>query len=177
MIPLPHVHTLGDYRNAIEAHAEYPGAGTGTDTARIQVTLGLFNCMVGDISEHYAAAAAAGGTFTPELLDALQDEMGTALFHITRSVVEFGTASAGLLWGQDLSEMHKPVHIDSPAHAWMSVPRAVVQTDFGKLHDAQLLLRALAYAAARHGWTLQDLAWTNLRRLIARQGVLAGAAL
>lgn len=77
--------------------------------------------------------------------------------------------------------MHKPVHVDNPAHAWLAVPRTVVQADFSRLHDVQVLLRSLAYAAARHGWTLQDVACTNLRKLIDRANdetlVSAGAAL
>jgi hypothetical protein len=176
---LPHLHTLGDYRDAIERFATYPGAGTANEAARTSVTLGLYNSMVGDISGHYEDARSQDhGVLTQERLESLKAEMGNALFHLTRSIVEFSTNSGGLLWGQDLSELHEPVQVDNPAHAWLAVPRIVVQTDFSRLFDVQSLLRTLSFAAARHGWTLQDLARTNVRTLMTRDGSsLAGAAL
>lgn len=175
---LPHLHTLGDYRDAIERFVTYPDAGSATETARISVTLGLFNSMVGDISGLYEDAVANDhGVLTQDRLACLKDEMGNALFYLTRNIVEFSTTNAGLLWGKDLSEMLKPIHIDNAVHAWMAVPRVVVQTDFSHLFDVQSLLRALAFAAARHGWTLQDLARANVRTLMTTGVSLAGAAL
>jgi hypothetical protein len=154
MNPLPHIHTLGDYRDAI-----YAGAGTGSHTAIGYLTLGLHG-ELGAIAEQYRRAARRDhGILSPERTARLKDALSRALWYVTRSITEHRTENAGLLWGHSIAELQPVVHVDTPAHAWLSVPRIVAQTNFTQLHDVQVLLRTLGVAAARHGWTLQDLAW------------------
>jgi hypothetical protein len=176
---MSHLHTLGEYRDAIETFAIYPEAGTGSHRAQRHVTLGLYAEMIGAVSTDYQKAERDdAGEFTPERLIDLQRQMGDALWYITRGIVEYGTHNSGLIWGKSLAELQKSIHVEhSLIEAWMSVPRTVIQTDFTSWHDVLTLLHVLGMAAARHGWTIQDLAWANVAKLKdrAERGVLQGA--
>lgn len=50
-------------------------------------------------------------------------------------------------------------------------------TDFTQIADVRALLHAIAFTAARHRWSLQDLAYANVAKLShrAERGVLQGA--
>ena len=77
-----------------------------------------------------------------------------------------------------LHELQMSVHVErSVIEAFMSVPRVVVQTDFTKYQDVLALLHLLGISAARHGWSIQDLAFANVAKLKdrAERGVLQGA--
>jgi hypothetical protein len=159
MTLLPRIHTLGEYRDAIETTADYIDAGTGSQRAQTYLALGLVG-EIGAVADEYRKAARRDhGELTDLRLGHVKDAMSSALWYITRAVVEHGTDSAGLLWGHSIADLQIPAHVDSPVHAWLYMPRLLVMTDFTKLHDVQVMLRALAVAAARHGWTLQDLGW------------------
>jgi len=164
MPSLLRIHTLGDYRDAIEATADYPEAGTGSHRAQCYLALGLHS-EVGAIAEQYRRALRKDhGVLTVSRLARIKDSMSSVLWYITRSVTEHGTKSAGLLWGHSIAELHPALHADSPANAWLRVPRVVIQTDFTELHDVQVMLRTLGAAAARHGWTIQDLGWHGIAK-------------
>lgn len=175
---MPHLHTLGEYRDAIEKFTVYPEAGTGTHRAQRHVTLGLLSEMIGAVSADYQKAERDdAGEFTEDRLIDLKRQMGDSLWYITRAIVEYGTDNAGLLWGKSLAGLQMSVHVErSVIEAWMTVPRAVVQTDFTRYQDILTLLHVLGISAARHGWTIQDLAWANVTKLTdrAERGVLQG---
>lgn len=159
MTSLPHIHTLGDFRDAIAPGADYPEAGTGSARAKGYLSLGLFG-DIGAIADEYRKAARRDhGTLSPERLHRIKDALSSALWYATRSIVEHGTERAGLLWGHSIADLQVSAHVDSPSSAWLHMPRLLVQTDFANLHDVQVLLRTIAIAASRHGWTLQDLGW------------------
>lgn len=176
---MPHLHTLGEYRDAIEQFAIYPEAGTGSHRAQRHVTLGLYSEMIGAVSADYQKAERDdAGDFTPDRLIDLKRQMGDSLWYITRGIVEHGTQNAGLIWGKSLHELQISAHVQrSTIEAWMTVPRVVVQTDFTKYQDVLTLLHTLGIAAARHGWSIQDLAFANVAKLKdrAERGVLQGA--
>lgn len=159
MNPLPRIHTLGEYRDFIAAGANYAEAGTGSHRATGYLALGLHG-ELGAIAEQYRKAARHdGGVISPERTATIKDALSGAFWYVTRAITEHHTDKAGLLWGHSIAEIQPVVHVDTPAHAWLAVPRIVAQTNFAELHDVQVLLRTLGVAAARHGWTLQDLAW------------------
>jgi hypothetical protein len=159
MAPLPRIHTLGDYRDFIAGAADYAEAGTGSHRATGYLALGIHG-ELGAVSEQYRKAARNDhGVISPERTAKIKDALSSAFWYITRAITEHGTENACLLWGHSIADIQPVVHVDTPAHAWLSVPRIVAQTDFTELHDVQVLLRTLGVAAARHGWTLQDLAW------------------
>lgn len=176
---MPHLHTLGEYRDAIEKFAIYPEAGTGSHRAQRHVTLGLYSELIGAVAADYQKAERDdAGDFTPDRLIDLKRQMGDALWYITRGIVEFNTHNAGLIWGKSLAELQKSVHVErSVIEAFMPVPRAVIQTDFTQWGDVLSLLHVLGITAARHGWSIQDLAFANVAKLKdrAERGVLQGA--
>ena len=176
---MPHLHTLGEYRDAIEQFAIYPDAGIGTHRAQRHVTLGLFSEMIGAVSADYQKAERDdAGEFTADRLIDLKRQLGDSLWYIARGIVEHGTENAGLIWGRSLAELQKSIHVElNLLEAWMAVPRTVVLTDFTRWTDVLALLHILGLTAARHGWTLQDLAWSNVAKLTDRagRGVLQGA--
>ncbi len=170
---LPHIHTLGDFRDAIAPGADYPEAGTGSHRAKGYLALGLFG-EVGAIADEYRKAARHdAGVLSADRLNRIKDALSSALWYATRSIVEHGTERSGLLWGHSIAELQAPAHVDSPSNAWLHMPRLVVQTDFTDLHDVQVLLRTLAVAASRHGWTLQDLGWHCAAKQAAQAQVSA----
>jgi hypothetical protein len=176
---MPHLHTLGEYRDAIEQFAIYPEAGTGSHRAQRHVTLGLFSELIGAVAADYQKAERDdAGDFTTDRLIDLKRQMGDALWYITRGIVEFETHNDGLIWGKTLHELQMSVHVErSIIEAFMSVPRVVVQTDFRVYQDVLTLLHLLGISAARHGWSIQDLAFANVAKLKDRaaRGVLQGA--
>lgn len=158
------IHTLADYRDAIGEFVTYPEAGTGSHRARRHVTLGLYGKMIGAVSQDYQRADHDdAGVFTAERLFRLKLQMGESLWYITRAIVEHKTRCEGLLWGRSLADLLPSGHVELDIiEAWVSSPRTVVLTDFTNFQDVLNLLHTLAFAAARHGWTLQDLAWANV---------------
>jgi hypothetical protein len=173
------IHTLGDYRDAIEPFAIYPEAGTGSHRARRHVTLGLYSELIGATSQDYQKAERDDqGQFTPARLVDLKRQLGDSLWYTVRAVIEHGTHNAGLLWGKSLMDLQPSGHVElDPIEAWMSTPRTVVLTDFTQIGDVRALLHAIAFTAARHRWSLQDLAYANVAKLAdrAERGVLQGA--
>lgn len=165
-----YIHTLADYRDAIGQFATYPGAGTGSRRARRHVTLGLYGKMIGAVSQDYQEADHHdAGVFTEGRLFDLKQQMGDSLWYITHSIIEHGTRCAGLIWGRSLADLLPSGHVELDIiEAWVISPRTVVLTDFTNFQHVLALLHTLAFAAARHGWTLQDLAWANLATLTHR---------
>lgn len=176
---MPHLHTFAEYRDAIEQFAIYPEAGTGSHRAQRHVTLGLYSEMIGAVSADYQKAERDdAGKFTPDRLIDIKRQLGDSLWYITRGLVEFDTRNAGLIWGKSLHELQMSVHVErSILEAWMTVPRVVVLTDFSQYQDVLTLLHLLGISAARHGWSIQDLAFANVAKLKDRadRGVLQGA--
>ncbi|MDJ0358474.1 hypothetical protein [Paenarthrobacter sp. PH39-S1] len=174
-----HIHTLADYRDAIGQFTTYPEAGTGSHRARRHVTLGVYGKMIGAVSQVYQTAEHDdAGVFTEGRLFDLKRQMGDSLWYITRAIIEHGTRCAGLIWGRSLADLLPSGHVElNTIEAWVSSPRTVVLTDFTDFQDVLALLHTLAFAAARHGWTLQDLAWANVAKLTEHAGghVLQGA--
>ena len=168
-----YIHTLADYRDAIAPFAKYPEAGTGSHRARRHVALGLYGKMIGAVSRGYQKAEHDdAGVFTEGCLSDLKRRMGTSLWYITRAIVEHNTRGAGLIWGRSLADLHPSGHVElDTIEAWVSSPRTVALADFTDFQDVLALLHTLAFAAARHGWTLQDLAWANVAKLTDRAGV------
>lgn len=150
------LHSLGDFRDAIAPTADYPDAGTGSAKAKWYLGLGLFGA-VGAVASEYLAVS-HDGDLSAEGRTRLKDGLSHALWFAVRSVVEHNTHNAGLLWGHSIADIQTPAHVDTPSHAWLAMPRLLAQTNFEELHDAQIFLKALATAAARHHWSLQDLA-------------------
>lgn len=166
------IHTLADYRDAIGPFITYPEAGTGSHRARRHITLGLYGKMVGAVSQDYQEADHDdAGVFTEGRLFDLKRQMGDSLWYITRAIIEHKTRCASLIWGRSLADLHPSGHVELDiVEAWVSSPRTVVLADFTNFQDVLNLFHTLAFAAARHGWTLQDLAWANVSALPERAG-------
>lgn len=156
MTTLLRLHSLGDFRDAIASSADYPEAGTGSAKAKWYLGLGLFGAVGAVASEYRAAAHDEDLSVTGRTR--LKDGLSHALWFAVRSIVEHNTHNAGLMWGHSIGDIHTPAHVDTPSHAWLAMPRLLAQTNFEELHDAQVFLKAIATAAARHHWSLQDLA-------------------
>ena len=167
-----HIHTLADYRDAIGQSVTYPEASTGSHRARRHIALGLYATMIGAVCRNYQTADHDdAGTFTETRLLHLKRQMGDSLWYITRVIIEYKTRCAGLIWGRSLADLRPSGHVELDViEAWVSSPRTVALTDFTSFQDVLGLLHTLAFAAARHGWTLQDLAWENVAQLADRAG-------
>lgn len=168
-----HIHTLADYRGAIGQSVTCPEASTGSHRARRHIVLGLYGTMIGAVCHNYQTAQQEdAGAFTETRLLNLKRQLGESLWYITRVIIEYETRCAGLIWGRSLADLHSSGHVELDViEAWVGSPRTVALTDFTSFQDVLGLLHTLAFAAARHGWTLQDLAWENVAQLADRAEV------
>lgn len=158
------IRTLGEYAAYIESSAAYPQSGSGSEAAREYTLLGLseqFGRASGILRE--ALEHDAGGVPSAERLVELRRALGDCLWFAVRAVVEHRPDEDERAWAIQLASAPPAVATGvAPGAAWRLLERAAILTDFRDVGQAMRLVNGLGLAAARNGWSLQEVVESNV---------------